>query len=210
VKATAAAATIRTAVAAVSTVTDVASLASSQVRRVLKAACLGGTIGIAGRGSSGMKGSPRRECARNAHVRFSEPSGLVAYSAAPARNAAMSMMKPVDNHTTSMGMMEIMGSRTGRFTRNDSVQPISVASTWNGSFLLESSEQKLRPGHGSIVKARRPTRNAVAGDVSRRRSRHSMRLRDVECAARRAESQAQAARRAWLGVSEENDLAADL
>jgi hypothetical protein len=65
----------------------------------------------------------------------------------------MSMMKPVDNHTTSMGMMEIMGSRTGRFTRNDSVQPISVASTWNGSFLLESSEQKLRPGHGSIVKA---------------------------------------------------------
>jgi hypothetical protein len=62
----------------------------------------------------------------------------------------MSMMKPVDNHTTSMGMMEIMGSRTGRFTRNDSVQPISVASSWNGSFLLESSEQKLRPGHGSI------------------------------------------------------------
>ena len=147
---------------------------------------------------------------RTLAVRFSEPSGLVAYSAAPARNAAMSMMKPVDNHTTSMGMMEIMGSRTGRFTRNDSVQPISVASTWNGSFLLESSKQKLRPGHGSIVKARRPTRNAVAGDVGRRRSRHSMRLRDVECAARRAESQAQAARRAWLGVSEENDLAADL
>jgi hypothetical protein len=57
----------------------------------------------------------------------------------------MSMMKPVDNHTTSIGMMEIMGSRTGRFTRNDSVQLISVASTWNGSFLLESGEQKLRP-----------------------------------------------------------------
>jgi hypothetical protein len=88
---------------------------------------------------------------RTLAVRFSEPSGLLAYSAAPARNAAMSMMKPVDNHTTSMGMMEIMGSRTGRFTRNDSVQPISVASTWNGSFLLESSEQKLR--HGAIVKA---------------------------------------------------------
>jgi hypothetical protein len=50
-------------------------------------------------------------------------------------------------------MMEIMGSRTGRFTRNDSVQSISVANTWNGSFLLESSGQKLRPGHGSIVKA---------------------------------------------------------
>ena len=65
---------------------------------------------------------------RTLAVRFSEPSGLLAYSAAPARNAAMSMMKPVDNQTTSMGMMEIMGSRTGRFTRNDSVQPISVAS----------------------------------------------------------------------------------
>ena len=89
---------------------------------------------------------------RTLAVRFSEPSGLLAYSAAPARNAAMSIMKPVDNHTTSMGMMEIMGSRTGRFTRNDSVQPISVASTWNGSFLLEGSEQKLRSGHGSIVK----------------------------------------------------------
>jgi hypothetical protein len=89
---------------------------------------------------------------RTLAVRFFEPSGLLAYSAAPARNAAMSMMKPVDNHTTSMGMMEIMGSRTGRFTRNDSVQPISVASTWNGSFLLENSRQKLRAGHGSIVK----------------------------------------------------------
>jgi hypothetical protein len=144
VKATAAAATIRTAIAAVSTVTEVASLASSHVRRVLKAACLGGMIGIAGRGSTGMEGSPRRECARRTlAVRFSEPSGLLAYSAAPARNAAMSMMKPVDNHTTSIGIMEIMGSRTGRFTRNDSVQPISVASTCNGSSLLESSGQKI-------------------------------------------------------------------
>jgi hypothetical protein len=80
---------------------------------------------------------------RTLAVRFAEPSGLLAYSAAPARNAAMSMMKPVDNHTTSMGMMEIMGSRTGRFTRNDSVQPISVASTWNGSFLFKNSEQNF-------------------------------------------------------------------
>ncbi len=142
----------------------------------------------------------------------------------------MSMMKPVDNHTTSMGIMEIMGSRTGRFTRNDSVQPISVASTRNGSFLLESSEQKLRPGHGSIGKAEgeamrrrcslavghchrptpRPARNSVAGDVGRRRSRHSIGRQDVECAARRAESQAHAARRAWSGVSDEDDLAAEL
>ena len=140
---------------------------------------------------------------RTLAVRFSEPSGLLAYSAAPARNAAMSMMKPVDNHTTSMGMMEIMGSRTGRFTRNDSVQPISVASTWNGSFLLEGSEQKLRPGHGSIVKAedrgdpetklplaveqghRRPARNSCRRrDVGRRRSRHSMGV--PRCRMRRA------------------------
>jgi hypothetical protein len=44
----------------VSTVTEVASLARSQARRVLKAACLGGTIGIAGREATGMEGSPRR------------------------------------------------------------------------------------------------------------------------------------------------------
>jgi hypothetical protein len=60
VKATAAAATITTAVAAVSTVTEVATLARSQARRVLKAACLGGTIGIAGREATGIGGSPRR------------------------------------------------------------------------------------------------------------------------------------------------------
>jgi hypothetical protein len=111
VKATAAAATIRTAVAAVRTVTQVPSLASSQVRRVLKATCLGGTIGMAGRGSTGMDrlSSMRMRKKRTLAVRFSEPSGLPAYSAAPARNAAMSIMKPVDNHTTSIGMTEIMG-----------------------------------------------------------------------------------------------------
>ena len=140
----------------------------------------------------------------------------------------MSMMKPVDNHTTSMGMMEIMGSRTGRFTRNDSVQPISVASTWNGSFLLESSEQKLRPGHGSIVKAEQrrsgddaplavragPTvvqrAIAVAGDVGRRRSRHSMGSEMSNAPRAGQKSQAHAARRAWLGVSDEDGLAAEL
>src|SRR5262245_63637675 len=36
----------------------------------------------------------------------------LAYSAALARNAAMSMMKPDANQTTSMGMMEIMDART--------------------------------------------------------------------------------------------------
>ena len=110
VKATAAAATIRTAVAAVRTVTQVASLASSQVRRVLKATCLGGTIGMAGRGSTGMEALLDAN-AQETHTGSPnlEPSALPAYSAAPARNAAMSMMKPVDNHTTSIGMTEIMG-----------------------------------------------------------------------------------------------------
>ena len=57
----------------------------------------------------GRLSSKRMRRKRTLAVRFSEPSGLPAYSAAPARNAAMSMMKPVDNHTTSIGMTEIMG-----------------------------------------------------------------------------------------------------
>jgi hypothetical protein len=159
---------------------------------------------------------------RTLAVRFSEPSGLLAYSAAPARNAAMSMMKPVDNHTTSIGMMEIMGSRTGRFTRNDSVQLISVASTWNGSFLLESGEQKLRPGHGSIVKAQHGGDPETMAPSCRRAGPPScsaqQRARRMPVAAghgaprcrmrrARAESQSDAARRAWLEVSGEDDLA---
>lgn len=44
-------------------------------------------------------------------------------------------------------------------------------------------------------------RCGIAGSAIRpRRSKPSTRLRDVECAAGRAESQAHAARRAWLGV----------
>jgi hypothetical protein len=90
---------------------------------------------------------------RTLAVRFSEPSGLLAYSAAPARNAAMSMMKPVDNHTTSIGMIEIMGSRTGRFTRNDSVQPLvlraleMVHSFWgaaNKNFAQDTAPSRRR------------------------------------------------------------------
>ena len=81
---------------------------------------------------------------RTLAVRFSEPSGLLAYSAAPARNAAMSMMKPVDNHTTSMGRIVIIGSRT--VTRNDSSQLISVASVRYGSFLFASREQNVAAG----------------------------------------------------------------
>jgi hypothetical protein len=42
-------------------------------------------------------------------ARLFEPSDLLAYSAALAKNAAMSMMKPEANQTSSVGMMEIMG-----------------------------------------------------------------------------------------------------
>jgi hypothetical protein len=56
----------------------------------------------------------------------------------------MSMMKPVDNHTTSIGMTEIMGgSRTGRFTRDDNSRSISVASDRNGSFLSRVASKNL-------------------------------------------------------------------
>jgi hypothetical protein len=48
-------------------------------------------------------------------IRLLKPSDPLAYSAALARNAAMSMMKPDANQTTSTGTTEIMGSRTGRF-----------------------------------------------------------------------------------------------
>jgi hypothetical protein len=47
------------------------------------------------------------------------PIGAVSspgYSAALARKAAMSMMKAAASQRSSVGMTEIMGSRTGRFT----------------------------------------------------------------------------------------------
>ena len=53
----------------------------------------------------------------------------------------MSMMKPVDNHTTSMGMTEIMGVTHGRFTRDDNSRSISVASVRNGSFLSRAASK---------------------------------------------------------------------
>jgi hypothetical protein len=46
----------------------------------------------------------------------------------------MSMMKPDANQTTSMGMTEIMGARTGRL-RESNAHSVSVASTSSGSFL---------------------------------------------------------------------------
>ena len=91
--ATEAAATIRTAVAAVSTVMAVASLRSSQSRRALEAPCRGGTVGIAGRKATDI-GSP-------------------AYSEAAARNPAMTMVNARANQMSSTGMTEIMGNACG-------------------------------------------------------------------------------------------------
>jgi hypothetical protein len=51
-------------------------------------------------------------------ARLFEPSDLLAYSAALARKAAMSMMKPEANQTSSVGMTEAMGSRMRRLTKN--------------------------------------------------------------------------------------------
>jgi len=39
------------------------------------------------------------------------------YSAAAARNAAISVMKAVANQSSSGEMKEVMGSRRGRFTK---------------------------------------------------------------------------------------------
>jgi hypothetical protein len=111
VNATAAAATIRTATVAESTVMQVASLVTSHSRRALKAARRGGTTGIAGRESTGIGWLSSTQVPRKRPLaaRLFEPSDLLAYSAALARKAAMSMMKPEANQTSSVGMTEIMG-----------------------------------------------------------------------------------------------------
>jgi hypothetical protein len=44
------------------------------------------------------------------------PFGSLAYSAALARKAANSMMKPLANQSSSVGMIELMRTRTRRFT----------------------------------------------------------------------------------------------
>jgi hypothetical protein len=53
----------------------------------------------------------------------------------------MSMMKPDANQTTSMGMMEIMGARTGRLRESNALS-VSVASARYGSCPRPVMEQK--------------------------------------------------------------------
>ena len=71
---------------------QVANLRSSQSRRALNAPSRGGTVGIAGRKAADM-GSP--------------------YSEAAARNPAMTMTKATDNQMSSVGIKEIMVTRSG-------------------------------------------------------------------------------------------------
>jgi hypothetical protein len=55
----------------------------------------------------------------------------------------MSMMKPDANQTTSMGMMELMGARTGRLRESNALS-VSVPSTRCGSFLRPITGTKKR------------------------------------------------------------------
>jgi hypothetical protein len=60
----------------------------------------------------------------------------------------MSMMKPDANQTTSMGMMEIMGARTGRLRESNALS-VSVPSTRCGSFLrpITGTKKRWRRSH---------------------------------------------------------------
>src|SRR5262249_46137888 len=68
-------------------------------------------------------GSRMHEMPSSTHTRRermtdgSEPLDRWPYSAAAARNAAISMMKAVANQSSSGEMNEVMGSRRGRFTK---------------------------------------------------------------------------------------------
>jgi hypothetical protein len=55
----------------------------------------------------------------------------------------MSMMKPDANQTTSMGMMEIMGARTGRLRESNALS-VSVPSTRYGSIFRPIAGTKNR------------------------------------------------------------------
>jgi hypothetical protein len=56
----------------------------------------------------------------------------------------MSMMKPDANQTTSMGMMEIMGARTGRLSESNALS-VSVPSTRYGSISPAYRRNKKPP-----------------------------------------------------------------
>ena len=68
----------------------------------------------------------------------SEPSDRWPYSAAAARNAAISVMKAVANQSSSGERNEVMGSRGGRFTKTQ--LNLSVASARSGSWFWPCRE----------------------------------------------------------------------
>src|SRR5262245_47987318 len=105
---TAAAAATRTAIAAVSTVMEVARAVISQSRRALKAPRW------AARSASRVE-NPYNALlnahAQGTHTDSSEPLDRWPYSAAAARNTAISVMKAVANQSSSGEISEVMGSR---------------------------------------------------------------------------------------------------
>jgi hypothetical protein len=130
VNATAAAATISTAIAAVSTVMHVASLVTSWSRRALKAGCRAEMVGIADREPTNMDGSPQTQKRTRTPSRslLSETSGYFLYSEAAARKTAMTMIKPAASQRSSVGMLEIMASRVP-VHRNESPQHVAHCQT---------------------------------------------------------------------------------
>ena len=104
--ATAAAATISTAIAAVSTVMHVASLVTSWSRRALKAGCRAGIVGIADREPTdiGWLSSTQKRTRTPSRSLLSETSGYFPYSEAAARKTAMTMIKPAASQRSSVKM----------------------------------------------------------------------------------------------------------
>jgi hypothetical protein len=80
---------------------------------------------------------------RNAYCQRGSEEPARSYSAALARNAAMSMMKPDANQTTSTGMMEFMGTRTSPVNASRHCQSFSVASRRYGSFRRAMTNEKM-------------------------------------------------------------------
>jgi len=130
--ATAAAATIKTAIVAVSTVMQVASLARSASRWAFGAPGRAGTVGIAGKWTCIEFSSQPKMCRKSTlELRLFEPTARSFYSADAARNPAMSMMKAAANQSTSVGMAKIMaqarvtGSRNFRRRSENDLAPIA-------------------------------------------------------------------------------------
>jgi hypothetical protein len=137
------------------------------LRRARNAACLGGTIGMAGRGSTGMEGSPRCKCARNAHtgssiVRAVKSARLLRRPGQERGHEHDEASRQPHNFHGQNGDHRVTHSR---FTRNDSSQLISVASAPYGSFLSASRERNV------AAEDARPSSRGLEANLDGRKSR---------------------------------------